>query len=70
MQEAHPDEDVYSGARDEHLNEHGYIVPGLGEAGDVERTEDGLRGARYRTAGTPFRCTEGRVRSPAGEKLR
>ena len=33
MQEAHPDVDVYIGALDEHLNEHGYIVPGLGDAG-------------------------------------
>lgn len=34
MQEAHPDVDVYVGALDEKLNEHGYIVPGLGDAGD------------------------------------
>ena len=34
MQEAHPDVDVYLGALDEHLNDHGYIVPGLGDAGD------------------------------------
>lgn len=34
MQEAHPDVDVYIGAMDEHLNDHGYIVPGLGDAGD------------------------------------
>lgn len=34
MQEAHPDVDVYVGALDEHLNDHGYIVPGLGDAGD------------------------------------
>lgn len=34
MQEAHPDVDVYVGALDDHLNEHGYIVPGLGDAGD------------------------------------
>lgn len=34
MQECHPDVDVYVGALDEHLNEHGYIVPGLGDAGD------------------------------------
>ena len=40
------------------------------DAGDVELTEDGLREAMYRTAGTPFRCTEVRVQSPAGEKLR
>ena len=32
--EAHPDVDLYIGAVDEHLNDHGYIVPGLGEAGD------------------------------------
>ncbi len=34
LQEAHPDVDVYVGAIDEKLNEHGYIVPGLGDAGD------------------------------------
>jgi len=32
--EAHPDVDVYVGALDDHLNDHGYIVPGLGDAGD------------------------------------
>lgn len=31
---AHPDVDVYIGAKDECLNEHGYILPGLGDAGD------------------------------------
>jgi len=31
---AHPDVPVYSGALDERLNEHGYIVPGLGDTGD------------------------------------
>lgn len=34
LQEAHPDVEVYIGALDEKLNEHGYIVPGLGDAGD------------------------------------
>ena len=34
MREAHPDVDLYVGALDERLNEHGYIVPGLGDAGD------------------------------------
>lgn len=34
MEEAHPDVDIYVGALDEHLNDHGYIVPGLGDAGD------------------------------------
>lgn len=34
MQEAHPDVDIYIGAKDDHLNDHGYIVPGLGDAGD------------------------------------
>ena len=34
MKKAHPDVDIYIGARDQHLNEHGYIVPGLGDAGD------------------------------------
>ena len=31
---AHPDVDIYVAALDDHLNEHGYIVPGLGDAGD------------------------------------
>ena len=30
----HPDVDIYCAALDEKLNEHGYIVPGLGDAGD------------------------------------
>ncbi|MCI5994496.1 MAG: uracil phosphoribosyltransferase [Blautia sp.] len=34
MQEMHPDVDIYIGALDDHLNDHGYIVPGLGDAGD------------------------------------
>lgn len=34
MQEEHPDVDMYIGALDEKLNSHGYIVPGLGDAGD------------------------------------
>ena len=34
MKEAHPDVDMYIGALDEKLNEHSYIVPGLGDAGD------------------------------------
>lgn len=34
MQKAHPDVDIYIGAKDDHLNDHGYIVPGLGDAGD------------------------------------
>ena len=34
MEKAHPDVDIYIGALDQHLNEHGYIVPGLGDAGD------------------------------------
>ena len=32
--EHHPDVPVYTAAIDSHLNEHGYIVPGLGDAGD------------------------------------
>ena len=34
MQEAHPDVDIYVAALDDHLNDHAYIVPGLGDAGD------------------------------------
>lgn len=34
LEEAHPDVDIYIGALDEKLNDHNYIVPGLGDAGD------------------------------------
>lgn len=34
MQKDHPDVDIYIGAMDKCLNEYGYIVPGLGDAGD------------------------------------
>lgn len=34
VQEKHPDVDIYVAAVDERLNSHGYIVPGLGDAGD------------------------------------
>ena len=34
VQETHPDVDIYCAALDEKLNEHAYIVPGLGDAGD------------------------------------
>ncbi len=34
VQDAHSDVDIFVGAVDDHLNDHGYIVPGLGDAGD------------------------------------
>ena len=34
LQKAHPDVDIYIAQQDERLNEHAYIVPGLGDAGD------------------------------------
>lgn len=34
INKAHPDVDIYAAAVDEKLNDHGYIVPGLGDAGD------------------------------------
>jgi uracil phosphoribosyltransferase len=34
LREAQPDVDIYTAALDDHLNEDGYIVPGLGDAGD------------------------------------
>ncbi len=34
MQEEHPDVPIYTAAIDSHLDEHGYIIPGLGDAGD------------------------------------
>ncbi|MBM3115290.1 uracil phosphoribosyltransferase [Jeongeupia naejangsanensis] len=34
VNEAHPDVQIYAASLDSHLNEHGYIIPGLGDAGD------------------------------------
>ena len=34
VNDAHPDIDIYTAALDDHLNEYGYIIPGLGDAGD------------------------------------
>jgi uracil phosphoribosyltransferase len=34
VQEAHPDVDIYTAAVDDYLNDHAYIIPGLGDAGD------------------------------------
>lgn len=34
LQDAHPDVDLYVAAVDDYLNDHGYIIPGLGDAGD------------------------------------
>ncbi|HWJ02609.1 MAG TPA: uracil phosphoribosyltransferase [Verrucomicrobiae bacterium] len=34
VHDAHPDVDIFAGAVDSHLNDHGYIIPGLGDAGD------------------------------------
>jgi uracil phosphoribosyltransferase len=34
LQKKHPDVDIYIAAKDSHLNDHAYIVPGLGDAGD------------------------------------
>ncbi len=34
LTEAHPDVDIFCAALDDHLNDHGYIIPGLGDAGD------------------------------------
>jgi len=34
LEKAHPDVDIYVAAIDDHLNENGYIIPGLGDAGD------------------------------------
>ncbi|MBQ2892333.1 MAG: uracil phosphoribosyltransferase [Bacilli bacterium] len=34
LQQAHPDVDIYLAAKDAVLNEHGYIIPGLGDCGD------------------------------------
>ena len=34
MDDRHPAVDIYTASIDSHLNEHGYIIPGLGDAGD------------------------------------
>ena len=34
IEKDHPDVDIYVAAMDERLNDHGYIIPGLGDAGD------------------------------------
>jgi uracil phosphoribosyltransferase len=34
VKSSHPEVDIYTAALDSHLNDHGYIVPGLGDAGD------------------------------------
>ncbi|WP_434633437.1 uracil phosphoribosyltransferase [Chromobacterium sp. CV08] len=34
VNDAHPDVQIYAASLDSHLNEHGYIIPGLGDAGD------------------------------------
>jgi uracil phosphoribosyltransferase len=34
FQRAHPDVQIWTAAIDSHLNDHGYIIPGLGDAGD------------------------------------
>ena len=51
MKTAHPDVDIYVGSLDEKLNEHGYIVPGLGDAGDR------IFGTKYGFKVTNFTCS-------------
>ncbi len=34
LQASHPDVPIFTAAVDDHLNDHGYIIPGLGDAGD------------------------------------
>ncbi|KAL9646727.1 hypothetical protein ABK040_001149 [Willaertia magna] len=40
VNQAHPDVEIYCGGVDDELNEHGYIVPGLGDAGDRQYQGD------------------------------
>ena len=61
---------IVLGVQDEDKNLAALEGPAPDDAGDVELTEAGLCEAMYRTAGTPFRCTEVRVQSPEGKKLR
>ena len=52
MQEAHPDVDIYIGALDQKLNDHGYIVP------DWEMQETVFR---YQIKETPMKCQTQRL---------
>ena len=58
------------GVQDQDKNLAAIEGPVPEESGDVELSDEGLREAMYRTAGTPFRCTEVRVKAPEGKKLR
>lgn len=60
IQKAHPDVDIYCGAVDDHLNEHGYIVPGLGDA----RRPD----LRDKIKRSPFTCVMHGRPVPSGGK--
>jgi hypothetical protein len=55
MKEAHPDVPIVTAALDSHLNDHGYIVPGLGDAGDrmFGTNVGGARADRRHPAGDP-----------------
>ena len=61
---AHPDVDIYVAAVDEKLNDHGYIVPGLGDAGDrIFGTKDGsdtgkAAGPSGRKGPPPLQCCQ------------
>ena len=46
LSKAHPDVDIYIAAKDEKLNEHCYILPGLGDAGDRLCLSTGPRSQR------------------------
>ena len=51
LQKAHPDVEIFCAAMDEKLNEHGYIVPGLGDAGDSAQVGDVFRESQGPVAG-------------------
>ena len=67
MKAAHPDVDLYIGALDDHLNEHKYIVPGLGDAGD---RIFGTNGADAVSGYTTPDITEALVKEKAMEQCR
>lgn len=64
LNEAHPDVEVFVGHIDESLNEHGYIVPGLGDVGDrMFGTPHDKPDLDHVDAATPMRATPKRLES-------
>ena len=71
LHKAHPDVDIYLGAKDDHLNENGYIVPGLGDAGDrISGTKSSQPNEKWlcSRAAQPFFCLSAAATAAAMER--